>query len=381
MKKKYVYVKKRYIFLFTLLDAAGYFISGIFKAIFSITGDLPGRGKNIAVIELAHMGDVLAITPAIRLLKKKFPASRIICVVSPWNKDIISGNPDIDEIIVYRASWFDRIGKKPFSLKETAVFIGQLRQKKIDLGIDMRGDVRVIFLMWVAGIKYRVGYAFTGGGFLLNKAVPFEVDKRQDRHQIDHNIRLINAINFTIQEDGISRKMAVFFSDIDKSNIERYLETNSIGQEDFLIAIHPGTGLAVKCWPVEKFKMLIEQILQRYKVKIVLVGGPSEVNYACELDCEGVVNAIGHTGIKQLMALLKRSNLFVGGDSGLMHIASAVGTPIAAIWSGQSRPSLWAPLSGENIIIDKPLADISVKDAMDAVSKQISKISRLKSQA
>lgn len=374
MNKRYVYVKKRYIFLFSLTDAIGYFIRAVFRTVIPFSSNTLSDVKKIVVIELAHLGDVLAATPAMRLLRKKFPDARITCVVSPWGKDIVSGNPDIDEIIVYRASWFDRLDKKPFSLMETLAFIKQLRRQRFDLGIDMRGDVRVIFLMWLGKIKYRIGYGFTGGGFLLSKAVPFDARKRQDTHQIDHDINLIRAIDFGRQMDAIDRKMLVFFSEQDKAYIEGYLEENSISAEDFLIAVHSGAGLAVKCWPVEKFRLLIGQLFEKYRVKIILVGGPHELGYAHALDTKGIVNAIGYTSIKQLAALLKRSQLFIGADSGLMHIASALGTPIVAIWSGQGKPSLWTPLSEKNIIIDKPLADIAVEDVMSAVSKQMEQL-------
>lgn len=376
MKKRYVYVKKRYIFLFTLIDTIGYFIRGIFNAVFPIACDLSGQIKKIAVIELAHLGDVLVATPAIRLLKKKFPDASITCVLSPWSEEIISGNPDIDEIIIYRASWFDRIDKKPFSLKETASFIRQLRQKRFDLGIDMRGDVRVIFLMWLAGIKYRVGYAFTGGGFLLNKAVPFDVGKRQGTHQIDHNINLIKAIDFGKDAQSLDRRMTIHFSESDKSYIEGYLKANAVVAGDFLIAVHPGAGLAAKRWPIERFNLLIEEILEGHRVKIALVGGPHEADLAKRFSARmraDVVNAMGSTTIKQLAALLKRCSLFIGADSGLMHMASAVEIPMVIIWSGNAKTTLWGPLSQGAVVIDKPLEDISVEDVLKEVSRSISK--------
>ncbi len=374
--RRYAYVKKRYAFLFGLIDAAGYFIFNIFKAILPRGVEPGGEVKRIAVIELAHLGDVLVATPAIRLLRKKFPGAHIAVVVSPWSEDIITGNPDIDEVVRYRASWFDRIEKKHFSLKETLGFIRTLRRGSFDLGIDMRCDVRVILLMWLGRIKYRVGYGFTGGGFLLSKVVPFDVEKRQDRHQIDHNIDLVKAAGPGKKIDGIDRRMAVYFSDADQRYIDGYLRANSITKEDFLIAIQPGTGLPSKSWPVEKFDLLVGKILKTHKVKIILVGGPQETHLGDKIAASGhadLVNAIGRTSIKQLMALLKRCRLFIGANSGLMHFASAAGAPIIAIWSGRSRPSLWRPLSEEAIIIDKPLEDIGVEDVLSGVSEHLNR--------
>jgi len=378
--RRYAYVKKRYTFLFCLIDTAGYFIRAIFKTILPPKEGPAVDIKRIVVIELAHLGDALVTTPAIRLLRNKFPNAHIAMVVSPWSKDIITGNPDIDEVILYRASWFDRIEKKHFSLKETLLFVRRLRGANFDLGIDMRCDIRVVLLMWLGKVKYRVGYGFTGGGFLLSQVVPFDIEKRQAKHQIDHNINLVKSIGLGRKVDSADRKMALYFSGADKGHIEEYLKANSITEEDFLIAIHPGAGLPSKCWPAEKFDLLIDKISKQYKAKIILVGGPDEVHLAEKIAASRrvkVINAIGHTSLKQLMALLKICHLFIGGDSGLMHIASAAETPIVAIWSGKSKPSLWEPLSEQTVIIDKPLKDISVEDVLDGVLKQLKRSGRL----
>ena len=377
--RRYVYIKKGYTFLFGLIDIVGYFIRAVLKIILPAISKAPGEVKRIVIIELAHLGDLLVTTPALRLLRKRFPRAQITVVVSPWSKGVITKNPDIDEVILYRASWFDRIEKKRFSLKETLSFIRTLRRGDFDLGIDMRCDVRVILLLWLGRVRYRVGYGFTGGGFLLSQVVPFDVKKRQDRHQIDHNINLVKAIGPGRKIDSVDKRMALYFSSADKRYIEEYLKANSITEKDFLIAIHLGTGLPSKSWPVEKFDLLVDKILEKYKVKIILVGGPQEVHLGEKVASSkdaNVVNSIGRTSIKQLAALLKRCRLFIGGDSGLMHIASAAEIPIVAIWSGQAKPSLWRPLSEEDIVIDKPLKAISAADVLDGVSRQMKRLEK-----
>ncbi|PIU42085.1 MAG: hypothetical protein COS99_02065 [Candidatus Omnitrophica bacterium CG07_land_8_20_14_0_80_42_15] len=356
MAKKYIYVKRSNIILFEIIDFLGAIIFGLI-GFFKIKKK-PFEINKIAVIELTHAGDVLATTPALSLLKKKFPNASIAIVVSPWSKDVVTDNPDIDEVIVYRASWFDRIGKLPFSLTETMAFIRTMRKKHFDLGIDMRGDFRNILLMYLCGIKKRIGYGFAGGSFLLTDIKPFNIEKRQDKHQIEHNLDIVCSIKDGNECYTNDKAFKIYFSESDSDYIERLLRDKGITKNDFLIAIHPGSGLTSKCWPIERFAALMERISKKYKSNIIVIGGSSEKDLVAVLKAASkasFIDAVGKTNIKQLAALLKRCRLFVGGDSGVMHIASAVNTPIVAIWGGHNKMSHWRPLTGDAVVVYKDI--------------------------
>jgi len=354
MSQKYVYKKKRYVVLFSIIDLIGNLFSWVPKRLKRVGED--GEIKKIAVFELAHLGDLLALTPALRLLKEKFPRASVTVCVSPWCREAIAGNPDVDEVIVYRASWFDRLSKRPFSLSETAVFLRHMRRQRFDLGIDPRGDFRNVLLMWLGNIKRRVGYGFAGGGFLLTQVKPFEVARRQDRHQADHNIDLINSIRGGRTVDHKDRGYRISFSKDDRDYADSLLKQEKISEKDLLIAIHPGGALPTKRWPLEKFASLIDAVVKRHDAKVVLVGGGEEGELAGRLKKlarKEFIDAIGKTNTHQLAALLKRCSVFVGGDSGVMHVATALKVPIVAIWGGHNKPSHWQPISGKNVIIHK----------------------------
>ena len=354
MGKRYIYVKKRYVILVSIIDFVG-------SMIFAVINYLKGARRKfkiekIAVIELAHIGDVLAITPAIHLLRKRFPDASITAIVSPWSKDVLSGNTDVNDIITYRAAWFDRIDRKSFSLSETMSFVRSMRGRGYDMGVDMRGDFRAILLIWLCGIKKRVGYGCAGGKFFLTDIVPFEPEKRQDAHQVDHNLNLIRAIDGGMVYEEADRRLRIFYSDRDIEYIDGFLRDRGISSGDFLIAVHPGSGLPAKRWPLKNYTLLIDKIIERYGAGIVLVGGHEEECLTVELGpsiLPKVINAAGKTSINQLAALLKKCGLFVGGDSAVMHIASAMATPIVAIWGGHNKPSHWMPLGRTDIVIHK----------------------------
>ncbi|MDP2924661.1 MAG: glycosyltransferase family 9 protein [Candidatus Omnitrophota bacterium] len=390
MARKYVYVKKRYVFLFTIVDFLG---SVIFKICrFFRRPQKSLEIKKIVVLELAHIGDAVAIIPALRLLRKKFPKSSITAVVGPWAEEVLTGNPDINEVITHRAWGFDRAQKSPF-LAEAISLIKFLRAGNFDLGIDTRGDFRAILLMWLGKIKKRVSYGFAGGAFLLTEVMPFDISRRQDKHQAEHNLNLIASIKEGVQSDERDLSFKIFFSDEDSLYIDRLLKEKGVTGGDFLIAMHLGAGLPTKRWPIERFSQLIERILRQYDVKIILIGSKGESDLAKSLELGQplrLIDLIGKTTLKQLAALLKRCNLFVGADSGVMHIAATQNTPIIVIWGGQNKPSHWRPLADEVTIIHKTvdcspcglkhcrelkcLKAIEVQEVFEAVEKQITRL-------
>lgn len=387
MNRRYIYVKRRYIFLFSIIDFLGSIIFSLGRFFFKQKKE--SKIKKILVLELAHIGDVVAIIPAIRLLRKRFPESSITVAVSPWAKEVLTGNPDIDEIVIYRASWFDRVNNS-FSLAQTRSFIKFLRKSDFDLGIDIRGDSGVILLMWLGKIKKRIGYAFAGGAFLLTDVMPFNVAGRQDKHQMEHNVNLITSIKEGIRCGDKDLTLKIFFSDTDISYVDKLFKESGVTQDDSLIAIHLGAGFPAKRWPIERFSRLIEKIFKQGNAKIILVGKEEEITLAKSLGLSEnprLINAIGKTNIKQLAALLKRCNLFVGADSGVMHIAATQNTPIVAIWGGQNKPTHWKPLTDTATVIYKEvdcspcglrkcktlkcLRNISVEEVLEAVGKQL----------
>lgn len=388
MNKRYIYKKKKYIFLAYLLDSLGFLLYKPFS--FFKKQPLDIKIEKIVVIELAHIGDVLAITPALNALRKKFPESSITVVVAPWAQDILAGNPDVDKVLVYGTPWFERAKKASFSFSEAINFIKLLRSNNFDVGIDLRGDIRNIFFMRLGGVKKRIGYAFSAGGFLLTDVIPFDVKRRQDKHQIEHNINFVSQIKEGKPYRESETALRLFLSEEDIRYADKIFNDNSITADDFLIAVHPGAGTATKRWLPERFSLLIEEILKKYKVKIILVGGLADKDLLKLPEAgKNFIDLTGKTSIKQLAALLRRCNLFIGGDSGVMHVAQAQNVPIIAIWGGQNKPSHWRPLADTAIIIHKEvscspcgliecktlkcLKNISVDDVLEAIEKHIMK--------
>lgn len=354
----YVFKKKTYKIAVPIVDAIGYVLFW-FKNLIK-KDEFPGNPKNILVIRLDHIGDVLFATPALKMLRERFKGSKITVLAATWSKGILENNPNIDQIIVYDAPWFNR-DKSQSNIS----FFGmakKLKKENFDLGIDLRGDFRNIALMYFGGVKYRVGYGITGGGFLLSKKIEY-ID---DKHEIQHNIDILEQIAPGISAGRIT-KPEFFTRKEDETFASQFLFENGIINGDKIIGIHPGAGSQAKLWSEEKFAQVISLLSK--SAKIIVFASEKEkklVDSIISLSQSDCVNAAGKTTLGQMAAIIKKCGLFIGTDSGPAHIAAAVGTPIISIFSGTNDPAQWAPV-GDKVTVLK-MDTTQPKDILACVS-------------
>ncbi|MFH0732439.1 MAG: glycosyltransferase family 9 protein [Candidatus Omnitrophota bacterium] len=372
----YVLKNRLYKAVVFLFDLIGTVISIPFRL---LRGSRPKIIKKILVIRLDHIGDVVLTTPIFRAIKQKYPDSKLAVLVSAAASDLVTSNPFVDEILKYNAPWF-RSRKKIVKLKEFFKLVSQMQKEGFDIGIDPRGDLRHILLMWLAGIKYRVGYGITGGGFLLNKEIGYNPRK----HQIERNLDILGAIGIS----AASCETEFSISDADKKFALDFYAKNQLQDNDFVICIHPSPGFLSKKWLPQRWSRLIIKLIEQFNAKIVMVGLKEEKTLSAALKAApsaSLIDATGKTSLSALAALFKRANLFVGVDSGPSHIASSVGTPCVILYSGTNDPRQWAPRGKKVTVIQKDIPCkgcekikcpnnicmdlITVDDVMEAIKK------------
>lgn len=340
MKKKYVLVDKKKILVIRLFDLLGSPIRLFSK---------PEAFKNIkvdkiAMLQLDHIGDVIFTIPSVKEIKKLYPDAKIISIVGSWAKDILEGNLNINEIIVFDAPWFDRKQK-------TSQFIGiinlknLLRQLKPDMIIDFRGDLRHNLPMYLAKIPNRVGFGITGGGFLLTKEVDFPFES----HAVLRHMAIPQAMRAVTDKKRID--IEIYLSEQDINWVENFISDNELGN-NILIGVHPEAGFPSKQWPIEHFIKIIHLLAKNLtdrKPVFILTGSKSILNVNnIKLPNESkVLDITGKTSLKQLAALLARLNLFICGDTGPLHIATAMNCPTVAIYSGTNDEKIWGPWNGK----------------------------------
>ena len=298
--------------------------------------------QRILVIKLSSLGDIVHALPAVSALRHRFPHSRLTWLVKEVWAPILEGNPDIDEILSVNVSW-----------RNWPEVIRTLRSGRFDLVVDFQGLFRSGLLSAITGATTRVGFARAreGATWFYTHHVPLPEDKPStwrllEVHAVDRNLALTGFL-------GGESSIPVFhlpqFS-TDLRAIDTILQSAEVQDHEQLVALAPWTRSAIKAWPHNRFVDLARELVQWPNVRVVILGGPSDVSSAGEFDIlasQGLINLVGKLSLRQLPPLLGRMHLLIGNDSALLHLAAGVGTPVLAIF-GPTHPKATGPYPVES---------------------------------
>ncbi|MCX7918464.1 MAG: glycosyltransferase family 9 protein [bacterium] len=316
----------------------------------------------ILIIQPSRLGDCVFCLPTVSSLRKEFPHAYIAWLVDDRCKDIVIGNPDLNEVIIFERSRFLDLWERR-NFRELWRFTMQLKrtlhEKQFDLAIDLNGLFKSGLLALLSGAKYRIGSYNTVGmrelSYLFSKEVPIQP---AEVHVVDRHLATVRYLGG--QRNGVY--FPIVFSETDKQVIQEIFTTNGITEHDTLVVIHPGAGWLTRRWFKERFAQLADKLIEKFNVQVVLVGGRvggKEENGLSEeianMMHHPVLNLADKISIKQLVALLHYTDLFIGNIAGPLHIATAVGVPVVAI-VGPTDPAVDGPYGNNAIIIHKKIS-------------------------
>ncbi len=308
--------------------------------------------QRILIARTDRIGDVLLSTPVIRALREKFPQAYISMVVAPYAREIVEGNPYLDEVIIY-----DKDGKHK-SWWRTLKFASRLKKKKFDLAIILHPTNRLHLITFLAGIPQRLGYD-RKFGCLINRR---KKHTKQEglRHEAEYNLEFLSDLGIT----GDPQNLFMPIKEESEQYVDELFRRNGLSQTDKILAINPGASCPSKIWPVERFVEVAERLSNLYNFKILILAGPKEIYLANKIagDLQAkAINLAGKTSVSQLASILKRCVLFISNDSGPVHVACAVGTPVISIF-GRSQaglsPRRWGPLGKHGKYLHKEVGCI-----------------------
>lgn len=307
--------------------------------------------KRILIIRLDRIGDVLLSTPAIKAVRDSCPDSHIAILVRPYARDIIEGNPYINEVIFYDK---DRAQK---GLLATLGLVAGLRKKRFNLAIVLHPTARSHLVSFLAGIPERIGYG-KKLGILLTRRIPH---KKQYglKHEIDYTLDLIRYAMDGVSEENIARSLYIPVSKASEHKIEKILTKNGVKNGTLLIALHPGASCPSKRWPAEKFAAVADALVDRRSADIVIISGVDNAEFGNKVASSmrnEAINLSGQTSVGDLASLFRRTSLLISCDSGPVHVACAVGAPVVAIFGRSDRglsPTRWGPTGERDIILHK----------------------------
>ena len=313
--------------------------------------------KKILLIRFGLIGDVLFTTPVFRAIRNKYPDSHISIVVEPHSYEIISGNPDIDEIFV-----FDLKENKNFkNLRKQIRFIKSLREKKFDMVIDLYHGGRSPFFAYLCGARHRLGGDNSWKKIFSNMLYTPSTDIK---HCIESELDKIYPLGIKAELD---RDMVMYTSDEDKRFINKMFDIKS---SDLVIGINPGAGCPSKRWKVEGFAKVGDMLVERYQAKVIIVenlGQEKTLAHQIMNLMKHPANIASGLNLKQLAALTEACHIFISGDTGPLHIAVAMGTSTVILFTS-TIPELASPLSGEHRVIYK---DICCHDCLKGNCKDL----------
>jgi predicted lipopolysaccharide heptosyltransferase III len=302
--------------------------------------------KNILIIKLRYIGDVLLATPALRALRDGFPHARLTVLVNRGTEELLKWNPDVNEVLV-----LDRSG--PATASRLA---RQLRQLRFDCVIDLTDSDRSAILTRLSGATVRIGFNVERRwrGLLYTSVVH---PSSRSVHRVEHDLEAVRAL-------GVVPKAArpvLYTSSQDEEEASRLLEEleaeRSGATAKTLIMLHPGARYWFKAWPAERFAELADRLVAATDCQVLIAGDSREQELAESIQRQsqaGVKVLAGRTTLLQLAALLKRCALFIGNDNGPMHMAAALGIPVVALF-GPSDPTVWGPRGDRAIVLYKGL--------------------------
>jgi lipopolysaccharide heptosyltransferase II len=303
--------------------------------------------KRILIVRTDRLGDVLLSTPVIKAMRESCPDAYIAMMVSPYAKDIVDGNPYLDEVIIY-----DKDGKHKRWLRSIK-FAHKLKKKRFDLTLILHPTNRVHLVTFFAGIPRRVGYN-RKLGFLLTDSLKHS-KQSGEKHELEYNLDLVRYL-------GIEPKDKELFMPI-KPESERWVEDlfrqEGIGACDKLLAIHPGASCPSKIWPNERFAEVADRLADKYGFRVLIAAGPKDIGLANNLIRQmrhPAINLAGKISVSQLASVLKRCRLFISNDSGPVHISSSLGTPVISIFGRSQKglsPKRWGPLGKKDRVAYK----------------------------
>lgn len=315
--------------------------------------------KNILAIRNDRFGEFLLNVPVFRALKETFPDASLTVVIDPYLRELARGIEFIDAVIEWK--------KKKHSLLQQLRLAGLLRKKKFDIAIILNPSKEFNLIVFLAGIPIRAGYD-RKRAFLLTH-------KMKDRkylglkHEVEYNLELAGMVGAKTKDTSLTLM-------VDEDLMRRLFKGGDLCEGDAFIVLHPFTSDSIKQWPYERFQALAAQIVEKFKMKVVIIGGMDEFYKSLELfpeTGEWIINLTGRTALEQLAVLLTKSRFLISGDSGPVHLACAVGTRVIAIFRNDipgKGPTRWGPWGKGSVAIQKKaLEDITVDEVMGVAAQ------------
>ncbi|MDZ7337237.1 MAG: DUF488 family protein [candidate division KSB1 bacterium] len=298
--------------------------------------------QRILVSRLRFMGDIVLTTPLLRALRRAFPQARISYLAEAPFVQVLAHHPDVNELIE-----LERQG----TLGAQIGLVRSLRCQHFDLAIDLLGNPRSALLLWLSGAAQRVGFDYRGRRLLYTTVV-----RREPRPMtaIEFHLQVLGALGLPVA----GMQTCLVTSAEEDHWAKEFLKAKGIAPGERLLVMHPGASWPAKRWFPDRFGELARRLVKELGIRVLITVGPGEEELAqgvASIAREAIV--LGVMPIRHVMAVVKRAQVLVANDCGVLHLGPALGVPTVGVF-GPGEPEIWFPYAEEagHRVVHKELA-------------------------
>lgn len=308
--------------------------------------------RKVLLVRLDNLGDVLLTTPAFHAVKACLPHASLTLLASPVGAQVAALNPDIDDVIIYQAPWMDPWHKLPLDSIREQEMIALLKARRFDGAIIFtsfrQSSLPAAYLCYLAEIPLRLAASIDGPGSLLTTRY-----KHPERiiHEVEHNLDLVRAIGMDTDERDLVLRVpdeALASIPTGRNSSRPY---RGIGVSDRpLIVVHPGCSMPARTYPWELYAEVIDLLIEQLGAFVIVTGAEDERDLVANVlarvqeQHRAATRALaGVLSFPELCALIKTADLTITNNTGPMHIAAAVKTPVIALFALTNPPEQWGP--------------------------------------
>ncbi|MBW1679500.1 MAG: glycosyltransferase family 9 protein [Deltaproteobacteria bacterium] len=343
----------------------------------------------ILIIKLSSLGDVIQTLSVLSPLRKKYPEAHISWLIEEEAAELIIDHPLVDQVLVFRKNkWlkeFANYRKWVQFFREISDFIKEIRSYSYDLIIDFQGLFKSGIFVGICRGKRKLGFspAREKSHIFLDEKIPYP---KSSLHAVDRYIHLIESLGCSCQ----SPKFFIPIRQNHRDKIIEFFQEKKIAPDDPIVLLHPGTRWKAKLWEEEKWAVLGDQLHQKNGAQIIFTGSREDFSLVKRIIDRmkfSGINTAGRWGLKELAFLQTQADVIVIPDSGPMHLAAAVGTPVVALF-GPTHPALTGPYGKIHMVTvksiecrpcfrrkcspNKCMTEISVREVREATEPYLS---------
>lgn len=305
--------------------------------------------RKLLIVRTDRIGDVVLSLPMIGVVRSCFPSASISFLLRSYTKDLASGQPGLDDILLYDSEH----GRKSFW-----TMLGEIRQRRFDAVVVTYPTFRLAFLMFLSRIPLRVGTGYRWYSLLFTRRV-FEHRKTAEKHEAEYNMSLLRSLGCAVPSDTPTPLLQIRTSDHEAADAA--LEKIGLEGAARFCILHPGSGGSARDWKPGRFGELAKRLSSR-GVNVLVTGGPGEERLVELVIVGSGGNARRLPGPLPLMALaslIRKADVFVSNSTGPLHIAAAVGTPVVAFFPPilQCSSARWGPLTDRKVLFEPQAVD------------------------